>query len=356
MRSGIIGVLILIAAVTVIVLKKPFGIDRRWSEWRQANVKLPFAVTVVETDEEKEQKQIQDQAKALFAAREFQKLDELAAKYRASREQYSIGVWKLNYVYAAFALPDETPKTNWPPHLATLRAWIKARPQSITARVALAGELTSYAWEARGSGYARTVTKEGWRLFGERLKEGLEVLNSAQALPEKCPRWWAARLTIALGLSTEREEYERLFAAAIKTDPQYAIYYFRKCYYLLPRWNGSPGEWESFLTSAADRIGGEDGDLLYARVVWLMHETKFFGNIFADNKLSWARTHKGFTVMNRRFPASFAAKSEHAFLAYLWSDPTFARDILARLEGKVDLSVWGKKEHFEKTARWVYAQ
>ena len=71
--------LVLIAAVTVIVLKKPFGIDRRWCEWREANVKLPFAVTVVETDEEKEQKQILDQAKALFAAREFEKLDALAS-------------------------------------------------------------------------------------------------------------------------------------------------------------------------------------------------------------------------------------------------------------------------------------
>ena len=94
------------------------------------------------------------------------------------------------------------------------------------------------------------------KLFEQRLAEAVSILKAAETLPEKCPRWWSVRLTTALGLSAEKEEYERLFAAAIKANPQYAGYYFDKCYYLLPRWNGEPGEWESFLSSAADRLRG----------------------------------------------------------------------------------------------------
>ena len=60
--------------------------------------------------------------------------------------------------------------------------------------------------------------------------------------------------------------------------------------------------------------------------------------------------------MERQFPNSLAAKSEHAYLAVLARDATVARKQFDQLEGKVDLSVWRSQDKYMKCALWTYSQ
>lgn len=210
-------------------------------------------------------------------------------------------------------------------------------------------------WRARGGGHAKTVSQEGWKIFHEHLKQAEGVLVAAKGLKAKCPRWWSARLQVALGLGAERAEYDTVFNEAIRAYPQYAVYYSRKSNYLLPRWHGKTGEWERFLSKAADEVGGEDGDALYARVAWLMHEN-VFGNIFEESTISWGRVDRGFKVLEARFPHSQAVRNERAYLALFGCERPAARKYFERLEGKADLSVWNSKENFLEKANWVFAQ
>jgi len=124
-------------------------------------------------------------------------------------------------------------------------------------------------------------------------------------------------MTAALGLQTEKSGFNAIFDEAIHFAPRYQAYFFRRAYYLLPRWYGDDGEWESDLARSADRIGGRDGDAVYARVVWCIQNCIGTTNFFTENNLSWARIDRGFDVIEKEFPNSFAAKSEHAFLAVL---------------------------------------
>lgn len=324
-------------------------------EKRKPKGRLPFEVTWIETVEEKEKHAIQQQAKALFSARDFEKLDALAQKYRDSKECYANGVWKLNEIHVGLQLPRNASERAWKAHLSALREWSGARPESITARVKLAEELVSYAWRARGGGYANTVSQEDWKTFHTHLKQAADLLAAAKGLKAKCPRWWSAMLQVAQGLGAERSDYEEIFNEAVRANPQYAVYYSRKSTYLLPRWHGKPGEWERFLASTADQIGGEDGDVLYARVAWLMHES-VFGNIFEESKISWNRVESGFKVLEARFPTSLAVRNERAYLAIFACQRPVARKYFERLDGKVDLSVWPSKENFIEKANWVFAK
>jgi hypothetical protein len=76
-------------------------------------------------------------------------------------------------------------------HIAELKAWIVARPQSITARVALAKAYTSYAWLARGNGYADSVTPERRQRFKERIAEAQKVLDDSANITPMDPEWFA---------------------------------------------------------------------------------------------------------------------------------------------------------------------
>ena len=58
-------------------------------------------------------------------------------------------------------------------HLARLEKWRAQYPQSITVYTTLAATYVNYAWQARGNGYANTVTDEGWQLFRDRIHQAL---------------------------------------------------------------------------------------------------------------------------------------------------------------------------------------
>jgi hypothetical protein len=315
---------------------------------------IPSAITVVETLESKEIRSITNRAGAFFQAKDYDGLEAFTRKLRDSKECYDSGAWKVYFVYVGLEIPKEASDAEWTAHLAALHDWIDSRPDSITARVALANELVNYAWKGRGDGLADTVTDEGWQLFNERLNEAVEVLNKATPLKEQCPYWWTVKLETDLGLSTERSQYDATFEQATHVWPDYDPYYNHRAYYLLPRWNGTEGEWESDLEKSADRVGGPQGDLLYARVVWWMHRTHSFSNIFTECQISWPRVNRGFDVMEKQFPDSLAAKSEHAYLAIQARDVTVARKEFDKIEYKIDLSVWPSREKFDAFMIYSY--
>ena len=316
---------------------------------------IPFGVTFVETPETKEINDISNHANALLETKDYDGLDTFAGKLRDSRACYDGGAWKFYFVYVGLDLPEEASNSVWAARLTALQEYINARTNSITARVAMANDLVTYAWKARGSDWADTVTDEGWRLFGERLNEAAKVLDSARSLKARCPYWWSVLLTTDLGLQVERSQYDATFAEATLAWPDYTAYYNRRAWYLMPRWYGSAGEWESDLTKSADRKGGDAGDLLYARVIWCMHHSYAYTNIFKECNLSWPRVDKGFAVMEKQFPNSLAAKSEHAYLAVLARDAAVARKEFDELQGRVDLSIWPNPAKFAVFAYWTYS-
>lgn len=316
---------------------------------------MPFAVTAVETAETKEMNDISNQANVLLQAKNYDSLDALARKLRDSKEYYAAGGPKFYSVYAGLDLPETASNAEWTARLAALQDWINARTNSVTARLAMAHDLVTYAWNARGDGWADTVTEEGWRLFNQRLNRAVKVLNEARPLKENSPYWWSVLLVTDLGLSTDRSQYDATFQEATRAWPDYTPYYDHRAWYLMPRWHGTNGEWESDLEKSTDRIGGEKGDLLYARVVWCMHQSHSYPNIIKDSNLSWPRVNKGFEVIEKQFPNSLAAKSEHAYLAVLARDGTVARKEFDQLQGRMDLSVWPNPARFLAFAYWTYS-
>jgi len=305
------------------------------------------AITIVETPESRERSEIRAKSLALLTARQYDQLDALAQTHRASKECYADGLWKLKEVYAGLVPAKTNSERQWETQLTAIREWIKVKPESITARVALADTLVSYAWKARGSGYADTVTKNGWNLFGQRLTEAVQVLKDAKALKETCPRWWSVMLTTALGLGADKQTYEGLFAEAVKAEPANAGYYYQMAYYLLPRWHGKPDDTANFLQKAADQIGGDDGDLLYARAAWYLQGIE--GNIFDERKLSWERADRGFQVMEKRFPGSALVRNGRAYIAVIGCPKTLLpRRLVSELDGKIDSKTWTSQENFRR--------
>jgi hypothetical protein len=335
--------------VSITIFVALMGCSKQSPQSSQATSSLiptnPAEITIIKTAETQEWHNIGAESADFFAAKNFDKLEDLANEYRTSKASIASGIWKLEAVYLGI-IPDVNKSNDgWDQSLVTLHDWIQAKPDSITAPVALADTLVAYAWKARGSGYADTVTEAGQKLMEKRLTEAVQVLQQAENLKQKCPHYWTVMMSAALGLGANNSQFETIFQKAIAYDPDFAAYYSAKAYYLTPRWYGRPGDMEAFLEKAADQVGGEDGDVLYARAAWSVQlKTR---DVFDEHGLSWQRTDKGFEVIEKRFPNSPYVQNARAYMAVMGCEKTLApRKLVTALHGQIDPKVWTSKENF----------
>ena len=123
----------------------------------------------------------------LYNSSQFDQLESIANDARATKAQFANGAWKIFHVYGSLDCRHSEPEGMWLLHNSIHKAWIAAKPKSVTARIAQAMFFTAFGWRARGYEYANTVTEEGWRLFAERLKQARETLEQAREMERNAP-------------------------------------------------------------------------------------------------------------------------------------------------------------------------
>ncbi len=282
--------------------------------------------------------------------RRFDALERRAQEDRASKAKFSSGAWKLIHFYGALDCRASEPESMWELHRRIHEAWVAAKPASITARTAQMDFLVSYAWHARGSGFAGSVTPEGWRLFAERLHEAHRVFDDSKDLAEKCPQWWSTALTLGLGEEWPRAEYDRVWAAGKAYEPTFWTLDTKRSNFLATKWYGQPGEWEQAMEDAAAEPGGL-GMETYARCIWV--QSANYGDIFKESRATWAKTKEGYELMRQRYPDSTEVASAYCRLACLAGDRPTAKKLFDTLGDGVFATFWHGADRLRQDRAWA---
>jgi len=297
-----------------------------------------------------------DTAAHILKEEKFVELDCLADRARSGKERLPGGLWKIHLLYLGLRQPVPYPlhatQEDWTQLFQRLHRWTKERPESITARVTLALAYLDYASDARGSGYADTVSKSGWKLFEERAAEARKILEDARKLPSKCPEWYVAMQMVSVDQTWSVTQARALFEEANKFEPEYYTYARELAYYLLPKWSGNAGDTEKFVQVTADRIGGDKGDILYFQVAAADYVICGCDN---NPQLSWDRIKRGFEASEKVYGVSMANLNRIAYLATYFGerDPIYANKIMTRIGDQWDAETWGRHEDFEKVKNWL---
>ncbi len=280
----------------------------------------------------------------------FADLDAMAVKFRSEKSRFQGGAWKLTAFYGVLDSPHLTDKDTQD-HLEHLRHWVAQRPESITARVALASSLHTWAWVARGNGMGDKVTAEGWRLFGDRIQESLKVLKSAANLHEQCPQWYSEMMVVGLAQSWDEPRMNEIFEQGIQFEPGYFHLYKQMANYLLPKWDGKPGEASAFAKTAADNVGGEQGDVIYFHIATAVIGKS--GKEVSAKEMDWARIQRGYVALTAQYGTTRWLKNEIAYFAYEFRDAAFARQQFDLIGDHWQRSVWRDHERFERARDWA---
>jgi hypothetical protein len=109
-----------------------------------------------------------------------------------------------------------------------------------------------WAWEARGKGYADTVSPENAQKFHARLEEADKALREAWKLNPEHNAIPIVMLEVVKGLGTDRQDMEEWFERAMRLDENNVYACSQKLDWLSARWYGSDKEVVAFGRACRD--------------------------------------------------------------------------------------------------------
>jgi hypothetical protein len=268
-----------------------------------------------------------------YNAQDFKALDDLYDQWCTGKDRFPDGRWKLAQFGEAFA-GNFSAWNAWNKDLKTIQAWQQARPDSKAAPYAEAIYWRSYAWKARGSGYANTVAKEGWELFRERLDKAKDILTRLHASGAQCAAPYALTLSVLTDTGASETELAAVFERGVREYPEYHDIYFAMARHYEPKWGGSVEQYEHFARTTANRTKDFEGMGMYARLYWLVDTRKDipFANDSAQAPY-WSALHAGYEDLMRLYPSSMHNLGKYAGVACRSTDGALYRSLRSKIAG-----------------------
>ncbi len=145
-----------------------------------------------------------------------------------------------------------------------LERWRKMAPNSKLVPTLTAIHQQRLAWEARGTGFANTVTADGAKTFEKKMLAVAALLKPMFKLENPPTRAFSIAYDVAMSLGLPADVSKRLNENMMKTPVRLSFpAHAAQILLLLPRWHSGPGDSENYITTLANKLGGEEGDRMY---------------------------------------------------------------------------------------------
>jgi hypothetical protein len=259
----------------------------------------------------------------------WQELDALVEKLAASGERNEDGRFQLYMMTAAIdrwlELWDEDQDENFRRKFEEYQSQF---PKSAFALTLAAMQIHATAWRARGRGFSSTVTPEGRTLFHERSAQAWRMLQSSKPRGARLPTWYEQAINIGMDAGVPDADLMGLFEEGIRQFPGYYSIYFSITRQFSPRWGGSYAGADAFIRKQVAAKTNPDGEVLYARLYWLIDQYNGGSpDFFAESLVDWRRLRAGFELMMKQYPnsswnqanfAAFACRAEDGTTYFKW--------------------------------------
>jgi Domain of unknown function (DUF4034) len=216
--------------------------------------------------------EIQTEVSRLYRDNDFDALEALYNRLRTGKERHRDGQWKLESFRKGIG--DEfSIWQRWDLDLQILREWQKKSPTSFIAKYAEAIYWRAYAWQARGDGSSKTVSKEGYELFFERLGKSGQILTNLEPVAAEHADWFASMIRLAGEYGVERQQLMVVFTKGQKLFPEYHPIYFQMARFFETKWGGNAKQFDDFAKKSRDLTKSFEGDGMYARLYWTVDDS-----------------------------------------------------------------------------------
>ncbi|WP_018608484.1 hypothetical protein [Uliginosibacterium gangwonense] len=209
-----------------------------------------------------------------------------------------------------------TDENNWNRAREKVEELRRKRPNEAYPIVAETEYWYKYAWDARGGGYASSVSPEGWKLFEERLSVAEKILRENKELGSSMPAWYELMVQVQSAMNHKTDERNKNFLEGAERYKTYLPLYISMRNYAEPRWGGSWAGVDQLIKFAANNTKKTEGDTFYAYLYYGVHlNMRDEGNFFKETKVNWPRLKSAYEELLQRRPESLWHLNNFAALA-----------------------------------------
>jgi hypothetical protein len=232
----------------------------------------------------------------------FELLDALGSLVAGDSRPLPWDTGRTYYEYLVARLSDTPGRLNWPSVDEIVAKWLRQRPGSRLARVLQAQQHVRRAWQARGNGFASTVTEEGWKKFEAELASAEAILVPLVKAPD-CPlHAYVLLFHVAKGQGWPRAQVDDYVDALMKLRPDCWDAHRARAAMLLPRWQGEAGDAERYARWVAERVAGDEGKIQYARIAYSIHHYCGADEFYNSENFDYDLMMEGFDMLLERAP------------------------------------------------------
>jgi hypothetical protein len=290
----------------------------------------------------------------ILVQEDFAQLEKIAQSNRIEKGRLMGGVWKIVGYYNGTGWPVDEGKpkeSDWQRHIATLKKWIAASPNSTAARLSLAYLYVNYSWVARGGGFADSISDAQWKLFYERNAQAKTLVLEVSSFKDKDPFWYQVMQLVSHNEGWDKTQARELFDQAVAFEPGYYHYYFEYSRYLEPQWYGKPGNIQAFADEISSRVPEPDGSMFY---FWILANRVCYCRQAQEDlpHASYEKFSKGYANITRFYGVSNLNANRFAFIATTFRDRSAAREAFTNIT-KMDESIWTYQSIFDNSREWA---
>ncbi|MBW7909564.1 MAG: DUF2092 domain-containing protein [Kiritimatiellae bacterium] len=198
------------------------------------------------------------------------------------------------------------------------------------------------AWRDRGSGFASTVSEEGWVGFKEHLELAKKALTEAWEMNPKEPHAAAGMIEVSMGLQ-DGEEMRLWFDRAVEAQFDYIPAYGHLLWAMRPRWFGSHREMLAFGTECMEtkRYDTAVPWVFFTAVRDIGKELDDWKEAFRkkDTYRRLCELYEGYIRETNRICTLSFYQSHYAVTAWAAGEFVKAREMLQAVGGELDPAV-----------------
>jgi hypothetical protein len=231
---------------------------------------------------------------------------------------------------------------SWEVNLDLIKKLRSKHPKSVSIALFESEYWINYAWNARGHGLSSTVTKDGYRLFNERMQIAEKVLLESKSYASSLPLWYSQMIEVQNNLNRNPVEIDKTFIEGATKHKLYYPIYFTMLNYNLPTWGGSWGTVENLVNWSVNKTHDTEGYSMYARMYWNVYDGLQEGTkLFEDTYAVWPKMKRGFEDLMQKHPKSNWNLNNFAKFACLANDKETFLALRKQIGANIHGAAWG---------------
>jgi hypothetical protein len=245
------------------------------------------------------------------------------------------------------------------PELSLLAKWRRQFPLSDGPDLIEALLFQSWAWQARGHGYAKEVSPQAWAEYAQRIEMADAALTDAADKSQRSPAYYPLAISLGVDQSKNRQDLQRLADNSLEEFPDYYPPHRAMIRAYLPKWGGSYVEIDDYVEHVQAKVPAERQREMYARLyTTLASLSEEEVDLFVETIANWPKVKEGYEDMLDRYPHSDWLRNLYAGMACRARDAETYRALMSELENRLLPAAWVGKysiqmcnEHVNSGAR-----